>query len=170
LRIRRLSVSATITVPLASIATPQGKSNLAFVPVPSANPPVLPARVVTTFAVDIKRIFALSRSATTTLPLTSMATPEGPINEALVPVPSANPPIGLPASVVIVCAPPRASAAPTSSTRSAAPQGETDTKEGAATAPRAMLTLPSQKHTRRAVNQQRNQQRYSHAANIYLSR
>ena len=48
LRMRWLAVSATITLPLASIATPVGALNCADTPVPSKNPVVDPAKVLTT--------------------------------------------------------------------------------------------------------------------------
>jgi len=46
-RIRLLLWSVTKTIPLVSTVTPIGQLNLAFVPVPSANPAVPPAKVVT---------------------------------------------------------------------------------------------------------------------------
>jgi hypothetical protein len=59
------------------------------------------------------RMAWLRASATKTSPLASIATPEGYINDAPVPVPSANPNESLPASVVTTCAraqPPNAAA------------------------------------------------------------
>ena len=48
LRIRLLPRSATYKLPTESNATPAGLQKLALVPVPSADPCVLPAKVVTT--------------------------------------------------------------------------------------------------------------------------
>ena len=76
LRMRLLSMSATMTLPLLSTATPRGESNEAPVPVPSANVPVpLPASVVTTPPGVTLRMRWLYESATMTLPLLSTATP-----------------------------------------------------------------------------------------------
>jgi hypothetical protein len=78
LRMRWLSQSATMTLPLLSTATPKGLLNEAPAPVPSVNAyDPLPASVVTTPPGVTLRMRLLSPSATTTLPLLSTATPEG---------------------------------------------------------------------------------------------
>jgi hypothetical protein len=49
LRIRLLNVSATYTLPCASVARPSGLLNIALAPVPSVEPALeVPAKVVTT--------------------------------------------------------------------------------------------------------------------------
>jgi hypothetical protein len=69
--------------------------------VPSANADdPLPASVVTTPPGVTLRMRLLPQSATITLPLLSTATPQGVMNEAPVPVPSANANDPFPASVV----------------------------------------------------------------------
>ena len=94
-----LLASATITLPLESTAMLRGLLNIAAVPVPSAKPLTLPAKVVTTPSgvIFLMRWFAVS--ATNTLPLESTPTPRGKKNVAAIPVPSAEP-IELPARVV----------------------------------------------------------------------
>ncbi len=101
LRMRLLKMSATITLPLASTATPVGKLNEVFAPVPSANAyGPLPASVAVTPPCVTMRMRLFPESATITLPLASTATPEGKSNEAPTPVPSANARVPLPASVL----------------------------------------------------------------------
>jgi hypothetical protein len=69
LRMRRLTVSATTTVPLASTATSLGREKEAPVPVPSANASApLPASVLTTPPGVTLRTRWLCESATCTLP------------------------------------------------------------------------------------------------------
>src|ERR1035437_3983975 len=104
-RIVLLPESATKTLPTASTATPDGPLNCAELPVPSLMPgvPALPASVVTTPAEVTFRIVELPVSATKTLPALSTATPEGRLNRASLPVPSALPEFpALPASVVTI--------------------------------------------------------------------
>ena len=76
-RMRLLFVSATTTVPLDWItATPQGLEKVAIAAGPSAEPPLpVPAYVVTTPRGVTSRILALSRSATTILPLDAKTAP-----------------------------------------------------------------------------------------------
>jgi hypothetical protein len=101
LRMRWFWVSATITLPLASTATPRGILNCAFVPEASKDPAVdCPAIVVTTPPGVTLRMRLLLESATITLPLASTATPEGLKNRALAPVASKNPAVDCPARVV----------------------------------------------------------------------
>jgi hypothetical protein len=100
LRIRLLSLSATITLPLASMATPVGYEKEASVPAPSAKKPYIPASVVTTLPGVTLRMRKLYWSATNTFPPASTATPEGSRNEAPTPEPSANALSPLPASEV----------------------------------------------------------------------
>ena len=87
-----LSASATYTLSLLSTATPKGLLKEAAVPVPFAEPALpVPAKVLTSPAGVIFLIRLLVTSATYTLSLLSTATPEGPLKEAAVPVPSAEP-------------------------------------------------------------------------------
>ena len=89
-RMRWLLWSATYTVPLPSTATPKGLPNCAVAPGPSALPAVpLPASVLTIPVAVILRMRWLPRSATYKVPLPSTATPKGPLNCAVAPVPSA---------------------------------------------------------------------------------
>ena len=100
LRMRLFPVSEMKTFPAVSTATPRGKLKAAFVPVPSANAAdPLPAKVLTTPPGDTLRMRWLEESTTNTLPMESMDTPQGPLNEALVPAPSAKAAVPLPASV-----------------------------------------------------------------------
>ncbi len=98
LRIRLPLVSATITLPPASTATPIMPPNKASAPVPSAKPNTLPASVLTTPPGVTLRIRMLA--PTITLPLASTATPLGSENEAPLPTPLVDVRIPLPASVV----------------------------------------------------------------------
>ena len=71
-----LEVSPTTTFPFASKATPLGRKNDASLPLPSANAPApLPASVVTAPPGVTLRIRLFAVSATTMVPLASMATP-----------------------------------------------------------------------------------------------
>jgi hypothetical protein len=99
---RLLAVSVTYTVPAESTVIPYGTLNVAFVPVPSVDPDVLPTNVVTTPPVSILRIRLLSASATYIVPAKSNATPVGFRKLALVPIPSVDPNVldKLPAKVV----------------------------------------------------------------------
>jgi hypothetical protein len=73
---RLLSLSATMTLPLLSTATPEGELNVAPAPVPSANVfDPLPASVVTRPPRVTLRMRLLRSSATMTLPLLSTVTP-----------------------------------------------------------------------------------------------
>src|SRR5688572_6192793 len=102
LRIRWLSVSAIYRLPALSIARFPGSENRALLPVPSASPalPLNPAIVLTTPAEEILRNTWFLESATYTFPFESTATPDGPLNRADAPVPSAVPgPPAEPASV-----------------------------------------------------------------------
>src|SRR5947207_1614754 len=104
LRIVLLFLSATYTLPAASIATPYGLSNRASLPVPSLEPtwPAVPANVLTAPAAVILRIVSLSASATYTLPAASIATLLGCPKRAAVPLPSNEPgPPSAPASNAI---------------------------------------------------------------------
>src|SRR5262245_36714325 len=89
-----------------STAMPLGLLNRAVAPMPSALPfsPQRPARVVTTPLGVTLRMVQFSESATYTLPAPSTATPVGKENLALLPTPSAQPPLpegfANPASVV----------------------------------------------------------------------
>ena len=101
LRMRLLSRSATMTLPLKSKATLKGLLKDAAVPVPSAYPyEPLPASVLTTPPGVTTRMRWLYMSATMMLPLGSRATPEGLLKDAPVPLPSANELHPLPASVL----------------------------------------------------------------------
>ena len=98
---RLLLWSATNTFPLASTVTPIGALNCAAAPVSSTQPASpLPASVVTTPADVTFRMRLLLWSATKIFPLASTVTPVGALNCAAAPVPSANPAVPLPASVV----------------------------------------------------------------------
>jgi hypothetical protein len=78
LRMRWLFLSATMTLPLLSTATPEGSMNKAPAPAPSENPyDPPPASVVTTPPGVTLRMRWLLESATMTLPLLSTATPVG---------------------------------------------------------------------------------------------
>ena len=78
------------------------KENVALAPGPSANGDdcPLPANVVTTPAGVISRTRALPESITYTVLPAAAATPDGPLNAAFVPVPSANADDAPPAKVV----------------------------------------------------------------------
>src|SRR6267142_991245 len=86
-------ISATFTLPTASVATPNGRLKLAAAPTPSVLPPAPadPANVLTTPAGVILRMVLLYVSDTYTLPALSVATPDGNLKLAAVPVPSALP-------------------------------------------------------------------------------
>eukprot|EP00959_Pyramimonas_sp_CCMP1952_P246162 5145254-Pyramimonas_sp.AAC.1 len=76
-----LSLSATITLPPPSTATPLGVANCAAVPSPSRKPrPPVPANVDTMPCVEILRMRRLPKSPTMTLPSPSTATPVGVLN------------------------------------------------------------------------------------------
>ncbi len=93
--------SATITWSFASTAKPVNPRKDALVPTPSLNElNPLPASVLTTPSGVTLRTRRLLPSPTSTLPLASTATLDGELKEASVPVPSANAPTPLPASVV----------------------------------------------------------------------
>mmetsp|Transcript_7156 Transcript_7156/g.22970 ORF Transcript_7156/g.22970 Transcript_7156/m.22970 type:complete len:220 (-) Transcript_7156:123-782(-) len=89
-------------LPSVLMATPNGWSNCAMPPMPSALPSVLPATVVTTpVATSNRRILLLGASATNrALPSGLTATPIGCVNCAAPPTPSAMPGVPLPARVV----------------------------------------------------------------------
>jgi len=101
-RMRLFPASATTKTPLEGItATPIGLRNDAAVPMPSKNVELpLPASVVTAPRGVTSRMRWLSVSATTITPLDGItATPDGLLNLAVVPVPSAEAALPLPASV-----------------------------------------------------------------------
>ena len=75
LRIRSLPISDTYRLPSKSKLSPYGELNVALVPVPSVEPDVLPAKVVTTPSGVIIRIRLLSVSATYTFPTESHTRP-----------------------------------------------------------------------------------------------
>ena len=103
LRTRWLSLSATKALLDASMVKPQGPLNEAVAPVPSKNVAVpLPASKVTEPAGEILRIRLLPSSATNTLLTASVATSNGPINEALAPTPLAYVAVPLPANELTV--------------------------------------------------------------------
>ena len=93
---------------LASVATPHGALNWAFVPMASRYPAEEPASVVTKPPGDTTRMRWFALSPTTTLPLESKATPKGPQKEALVAAPSACALLPLPASVLTMNSPSQA--------------------------------------------------------------
>ena len=100
LRMRLFPESPMKTFPAVSTATPRGALKEAPVPVPSANAAdPLPARVLTTPPGVTLRMRLLAESATNTLPMESVDTPQQLPNEALVPAPSAKAAVPLPASV-----------------------------------------------------------------------
>ena len=100
-----LSLSATKMLPPASVATPHGVLNCAFVPVASMYPGEDPASVVTKPPGDTTRMRWFALSPTTTFPLASKATPKGPQKDALFAAPSANAGLPLPASVLTTTPP-----------------------------------------------------------------
>merc|ERR1740124_1643999 len=99
----RCSSETSAKPPLGSIATPNGRLNLALLPAPLPKPAVpLPASVVTTpVAISTRRMRWLLWSVTSAkTPLGSIATPIGRLNLALLPAPLPKPVESLPASVV----------------------------------------------------------------------
>ena len=95
--------SATKTSPNESKATPNGRSKLALVPVPSLLPCAPPAMVKTCQFVEdgtISRMASLKESATNTSSLLSTAKPTGASKRAFVPSPLEDPEVGWPAMVV----------------------------------------------------------------------
>ena len=98
-RMRSFPVSATNTVPEASMATPDGVVNWAAVPEASLKPALDPARVVTSPAVLTMRIRWFPESPTTSVPDASIVSPAGLLNCAPDPFASAEPVVE-PASVV----------------------------------------------------------------------
>src|SRR6185437_732634 len=98
---RLLPVSATYILPYMSATTPWGLLKVAAVklPLPAPADPV-PASVLTVPAGVILRIRLLLESPMYKLPLASMVIPAGPLNEAAVPTPLAEPAVPVPAMVV----------------------------------------------------------------------
>merc|ERR1740124_225351 len=99
----RCSSETSAKPPLGSIATPNGRLNMALLPATLTPVEPLPASVVTTpVAVSTRRMRWFQKSETSAkTPLGSIATPVGRLNLALLPAPLPKPAVPLPASVVV---------------------------------------------------------------------
>ena len=97
-RILLFCMSATITLPEVSTATPAGLVKSAAVPTPFVKPGVKPdelppTSVMTVRLGEMRRILLLPLSATITLPEVSTATQLGALKSAAVPTPLVKPPV-----------------------------------------------------------------------------
>ena len=102
LRIILFSLSATYTLPEISTVKPYGPLKVAAIPCPSVLPDVIhdPAKVLTNPPGVILRILLPPVSATYTFPESSTAIPDGALNLAKMPCPSAMPEAVEPANVL----------------------------------------------------------------------